>query len=224
VLWGEHPPEQIEIQEAGLTFLVDIVNGHKTGFYLDQRENRRILQSCAKDADVLNCFAYTGGFGLYALKGGAGHVTNVETSGAATALLARHMEINGFDPNRETTLQEDVFEMLRRLDKTGRRFDRIVLDPPKFAESKAQLARASRGYKDIALLAFRLLNPGGKLFTFSCSGLMDGALFQKITADAALDAGRSAQILGRLGQAEDHPVALNFPEGAYLKGLVCRVD
>lgn len=224
VLFGEQPPELLQIQEAGLTFLVDIVNGHKTGFYLDQRENRRILQSCAKNADVLNCFAYTGGFGLYALRGGAGHVTNVETSSPAAALIDRHMATNGFDRSRETTVLEDVFEVLRSYARSQRRFDLIVLDPPKFAESKAQLAKAARGYKDIALLAFRLLSPGGRLFTFSCSGLMEPALFQKITADAALDAGRPAQLIGRLGQAEDHPVALNFPEGAYLKGLVCRVD
>lgn len=221
---GESPPDVVPIEEAGLKFMVDIVNGHKTGFYLDQRENRSRLAAYAKNADVLNCFAYTGGFGIYALRGGAGHLTNLETSGPALELLNRHLTINGFESARVDNVQADVFEALRTYGSQGRQFDLIILDPPKFVESRSQLTRAARGYKDIALLAFRLLRPDGVLFTFSCSGLMDPALFQKIIADAALDANRQAQIIDRLDQAADHPVALSFPEGAYLKGLVCRVE
>ena len=224
VISGEPPPDAVPFEEHGLNFLADIVNGHKTGFYLDQRENRKHLIRYADGAEVLNCFAYTGGFGVYALHGGAGHVTNVETSGPALELLKRHLDINGFDRKRVENVQADVFETLRIYADRKRQFDLIILDPPKFVESRAHLTRAARGYKDIALLAFRLLRPGGILLTFSCSGLMDPALFQKIIADAALDAGRTAAIIVRLGQAEDHPVALAFPEGAYLKGLVCQAQ
>lgn len=221
---GEPPPNLVPIEEAGIKFLADIVNGHKTGFYLDQRENRSRLTTYANNAEVLNCFAYTGGFGLYALRGGARRLTNVETSGPALELLDRHVAINGFDAARVENVAGDVFTVLRAYGDQERKFDLIVLDPPKFVESRSHLARAARGYKDIALLAFRLLRPEGVLFTFSCSGLLDPALFQKITADAALDAGRTAQIIARMGQATDHPVALNFPEGAYLKGLICLVE
>ena len=224
VISGEPPPDAVPFEEHGLNFLADIVNGHKTGFYLDQRENRNHLIRYADGAEVLNCFAYTGGFGVYALHGGAGHVTNVETSGPALELLKRHLDINGFDRKRVENVQADVFETLRLYADRKRQFDLVILDPPKFVESRAHLTRAARGYKDIALLAFRLLRPGGTLFTFSCSGLMDLPLFQKITADAALDAGRSAIIIARLEQAADHPTALCFPEGSYLKGLVCLVD
>ncbi len=223
VVSGAPPPGHVPFEENGLRFLADIVNGHKTGFYLDQRENRRHLMRYAKGAEVLNCFAYTGGFGIYALHGGAGHVTNVEASGPALEILDRHLDINGFDRGRVENVQADVFEQLRTYSERKREFDLIVLDPPKFVESRAHLNRAARGYKDIALLAFRLLRPGGVLMTFSCSGLLDPSLFQKIIADAALDAGRSAVIIARLGQAADHPVALGFPEGSYLKGLVCQV-
>jgi 23S rRNA (cytosine1962-C5)-methyltransferase len=223
VIAGEPPPDVVPFEENGLSFLADIVNGHKTGFYLDQRENRRHLLRYAEGAEVLNCFAYTGGFGLYALHGGAGRVTNVESSGPALDLLERHLDINGFDRQRVENVRADVFETLRTYGDRKREFDLIVLDPPKFVESRAHLTRAARGYKDISLLAFRLLRSGGVLVTFSCSGLMDPALFQKIVADAALDAGRTAAIIARLGQAGDHPVALAFPEGAYLKGLVCQV-
>ena len=223
-LAGEPPPELVAVEESGVKFLVDIINGHKTGFYLDQRENRRRLAALAEGAEVLNCFAYTGGFGLYALTGGAARITNVETSAPALELLQQNLAINGLASDRVDNLQADVFKLLREFCDQGRRFDLIVLDPPKFAESRSRLSGAARGYKDIGLLAFRLLRPRGLLFTFSCSGLMDPALFQKITADAALDAGRQAQIIARLDQAADHPVALNFPEGAYLKGLVCRAD
>jgi 23S rRNA (cytosine1962-C5)-methyltransferase len=223
VLSGQAPPERIRIQEQEVSFLVDVYRGHKTGFYLDQRDNRIRLSKQARDAEVLNCFSYTGGFGLFALKGGARHVTNVEASADALALGRENAAINGYGPDRIRDIQGDVFQVLRGFRENLRRFDLIVMDPPKFAESAGQLQRAARGYKDINLLAFRLLRPGGCLFTFSCSGHMVPDLFQKIIADAALDAGCEAQIIGRLNQSADHPVALPFPESHYLKGLICRV-
>lgn len=224
LLAGEEPPPLVEIEEGGLKFLVDVVNGHKTGFYLDQRENRREVGLFAKGRSVLNCFAYSGGFGLHALAGGASQLTNLEISAPSLALLAENLRVNGLDDERVENVQGDVFEVLRRYDREGNRFDLIILDPPKFVESQGQLPRGARGYKDINRLAFGLLNPGGLLFTFSCSGLLPADLFQKIVADGALDAGREARIIRKLGQALDHPIGLNFPEGSYLKGLLCRVD
>lgn len=224
VLAGEEPPPLVEIEEGGLKFLVDIVNGHKTGFYLDQRENRREVGMFAKGRSVLNCFAYSGGFGLHALAGGATQLTNLEISAPSLALLAENLRVNGLDDARVENLKGDVFAELRHYQEAGRKFDLIILDPPKFVESQGQLPRGARGYKDINRLAFGLLNPGGLLFTFSCSGLLPADLFQKIVADAALDAGCEARIIKKLGQALDHPIGLNFPEGSYLKGLLCRVD
>ena len=223
ILAGEVPPDVVEIREHALRFLVDIQRGHKTGFYLDQRDNRLSLAEYTQGADVLNCFAYTGGFGMYALKNGAKSVTNIEASASAIEMIGRHIELNGMDGAKSEQVQDDVFKVLRRYRDSRRQFDLIVLDPPKFAESKSQLKGACRGYKDINLLTMKLLRPGGLLLTFSCSGLMTPDLFQKIVADAALDAKRDAQIVKRLAQASDHPIALNFPEGHYLKGLVCRV-
>jgi 23S rRNA (cytosine1962-C5)-methyltransferase len=223
-LWGESPPEFLQIQEGHCRFFVDIRKGHKTGFYLDQRDNRRALAGFAHGCSVLNCFAYTGGFGIWALKGGADHVTAVESSSGAVELAIRHVEINGFDSAQVDHLQGDVFQVLREFRNFNRCFDLIVLDPPKFVDSRSRMPKGTRGYKDINLLAFKLLNPGGILFTFSCSGLVTPDLFQKIVADAALDAGRDAQILRTLTQSPDHPTSLNFPEGAYLKGLVCRAS
>jgi 23S rRNA (cytosine1962-C5)-methyltransferase len=223
-LHGEDPPAQIVIEEDACRFSVDVRTGHKTGFYLDQRDNRRRVGGHAKDAAVLNAFSYTGAFGIHALLGGATSVTQVDTSAEALAAAGNHAALNGIAPERCELLEGDVFQVLRRFCDCRRRFDVIVLDPPKFAASKAQLPGACRGYKDINRLAFKLLNPGGRLFTFSCSGLMTPELFQKIVADAALDAGRGAAIVHWLTQAPDHPVALNFPEGAYLKGLDVRVD
>ena len=223
VLAGAEPPDLVEIQEGSCRFLVDVKRGHKTGFYLDQRDNRARVAQYARDAEVLNCFAYTGGFAVFALAAGAARAVNVESSAGALDLARRNVELNGLDAAKSENVEGDVFQVLRRYRNDGRQFDLIVLDPPKFAESRVQLDSASRGYKDINLLAFKLLRPGGVLFTFSCSGLMMPELFQKIVADAALDAGRDAQIVERLGQAEDHPTALCFPEGSYLKGLVCRV-
>jgi 23S rRNA (cytosine1962-C5)-methyltransferase len=221
---GEAPPDRVEIREGDARFLVDVINGHKTGFYLDQRENRDRILSLAQGREVLNCFSYSGGFGITALLGGASGLTSVDISAPALELLRANLDLNALSPDRAQTLQADVFSLLRTFRDQDRRFDLIVLDPPKFAESRRQLNKALRGYKDINWLAFRLLRPGGVLLTFSCSGLVDTPLFQKVVADAALDARRDARILHRLSQAPDHSVALNFPEGLYLKGLVCRAD
>ena len=222
VLSGRMPPERLEIREGPAHFRVDIRGGHKTGFYLDQRENRELFRGFAAGAEVLNGFAYTGGFGVWALLGGAGSLTQVESSAQALELGRENLALNGFGDRGVEDLCGDVFQVLRRFRDAGRRFDLIVLDPPKFARSAGQVERAARGYKDINLLAFKLLGPEGVLFTFSCSAHVQPALFQKIVADAALDAGREAQIIRDLGQAADHPVALHFPESRYLKGLVCR--
>ncbi len=221
VLSGSPPPDLIEIQEGECRFAVDVQHGHKTGFYLDQRDNRSLLAAYSRDREVLNCFAYTGAFGVWALKGGAVKVTNIESSAGLLELAQRNLELNQLDSTKVEHVTGDVFQVLRQYRDSRRQFDLIILDPPKFAESRSQVERATRGYKDINLLAFKLLRPGGILFTFSCSGLIPPDLFQKIVADAALDAGREAQIIRRLTQAADHPVALNFPEGEYLKGLVC---
>ncbi len=222
-MMGEEPPELVEIVEGACRFLVDVRRGHKTGFYLDQRENRLRVGDAAPGREILNAFAYTGAFAVHALVAGAARVTNVETSGDALELASRNAERNGIDPARVEHVEGDVFKMLRRYRDEARTFDVVILDPPKFAESKAILDRAARGYKDINLLALKLLRPGGTLFTFSCSGLMPPDLFQKIVADAALDARRDAWIVRRLAQAPDHPVALTFPEAGYLKGLEVRV-
>ena len=222
VVSGAAPPDRIQIREGALRFWVDVLHGHKTGFYLDQSENRQILPVYCRNADVLNCFAYTGAFGVAAARGGAANVIQMEASADMLALAREQAVLNDLDADRIQYLTEDVFHALRTFRDSRRHFDVIVLDPPKFAESQRQLPGACRGYKDINLLAFKLLKPGGALFTFSCSGLMPPDLFQKIVADAALDADCGARIVRRLYQAGDHPTALAFPEGAYLKGLVCR--
>ena len=224
VLWGAAPPELNQVAFDNVTMAVDLVNGHKTGLYLDQCDNHALVRAHAREAQVLNCFCYTGGFGLWALKGGAAQITQVDASEGALALARRNLTLNGLDDRRTRHVAGNVFAYLRQCRDAGRRFDLVILDPPKFAASRGQLQRGSRGYKDINLLAFKLLRPGGVLFTFSCSGLLSAALFQKIVADAALDAGRRVRLVGRLQQAGDHPVALNFPEGRYLKGLICNVD
>ena len=224
VLAGAEPPDLVEIREGPCRYLVDVKRGHKTGFYLDQRENRRMMEEFAPGADALNCFSYTGGFGIAALHAGAARVTNVDSSASALELARKNAELNGLDASSLESVEGDVFTIMRRWRDTGRLFDLVVLDPPKFAQSQSQLMRAGRAYKDINLLAFKLLAPGGTLFTFSCSGLVSAELFQKIVADAALDAGREAQIVRRLAQAGDHPTLLSFPEGAYLKGLICKVE
>ena len=225
VISGEEPPEMVEISENnGMKIFVDLKNGHKTGYYLDQRDNRASLQKYCDGAKVLNCFCYTGGFSLYALKGHAKQVYNVDVSRPALEIAKKNIMNNHLDIGRVKFLEEDVFKYLRRLVEQNEKFDVIVLDPPKFIENKNQLVRGSRGYKDINMLAFKLLNHGGVLQTYSCSGLMTPELFQKIVADAALDAGVNGQIIEKLSQASDHPVALPYPEGLYLKGLTVKVD
>ena len=217
------------IHENDLLFEVNITHGHKTGFYLDQRENRLRVRGLAEGRDVLDCFCYTGGFTVNALAGGAKSVLSVDASADALALCRENVTLNSslisrnlsLD-SRHSVLEGDVFQLLRKFRDEARSFDLIVLDPPKFAPTAAQAEKAARGYKDINLLAFKLLRPGGLLVTCSCSGGVDAAFFQKIVASAALDAGVDAQILAHLEQAPDHPVALDFPEGTYLKGLVCR--
>jgi 23S rRNA (cytosine1962-C5)-methyltransferase len=219
-LRGAAPPDRIEIHENGLRFWVDVLAGHKTGFYLDQRANRDRLGKLAAGRDVLNCFSYSGAFSAYALAGGAASVLSVDSSADALALGQENVALNGFDRAKADWMEGDVFVLLRRFRDQARSFDMIVLDPPKFAQNAAQAERAARGYKDINLLALKLLRPGGLLFTFSCSGGVSPDLFQKIVAGAAVDAGADARIIGRMSQGPDHPVALNFPEGEYLKGLV----
>ncbi len=215
-------PTTTTITENGLQFLVDFKSGHKTGFYLDQQQNRQQVRSLSSGREVLDCFCYTGGFTVSALAGGAKSVLSVDSSSDALALCQENVRLNGLSSMDHTLLEGDVFQLLRKFRDESRQFDLIVLDPPKFAPTASQAAKAARGYKDINLLGFKLLRPGGLLVTFSCSGGVDAALFQKIIASAALDAGIEAQILMHLSQAPDHPVALSFPEGAYLKGLICR--
>lgn len=223
VLWGDEPPALLEINEQGRRFGINIVHGHKTGFYLDQYDNRSLVARLARGR-VLNCFAYTGGFGIAALQGGASHVLNIDSSAPSLELAAGNFQRNGFAPEHYDNLNGNAFELLRQFRHEERRFDMVILDPPKFAETKVQFKRAARAYKDIALQGASLLEKGGLLVTFSCSGAIDLSLFQKITADAVLDAGRQGQILHYLHQGEDHPVGLAFPESLYLKGLVCRVE
>lgn len=235
-MWGDAPPESIEILENGQRFLVDLRAGHKTGFYLDQRENRARLSKDAADAEILDGFAFTGGFSVYAAAAGAAQVTLVDSSASSLELARRNVALNSAgvaakvrDPTllgrtrRFDYIQEDTFEALRRFRSEGRTFDIVVLDPPKFAHRRRDVDRASRAYKDLNMVALQLVRPGGLLFTFSCSGRVSAELFQKIVFSAAVDAERPAQIIGQLSQGPDHPVALSFPEGAYLKGLICRV-
>ena len=220
-LRGGADESPVTIRENGLDFVVDFAHGQKTGFYLDQRRNRMRLRQVANGRDVLNCFCYTGAFSVYALAGGAKSVLSVDSSAEALSIAQENMARNGFTGQHIGWMDADVFQALRTFRDEGRSYDLIVLDPPKFAATAAHAERAARGYKDINLLAFKLLRPGGLLFTFSCSGGISADLFQKIVAGAALDAGAEAQIIEHLAQGPDHPVALNFPEGAYLKGLVC---
>lgn len=224
-LWGEAPGADVVIRENGLDFAVDLYEGHKTGLYLDQRENRAFLGQprFVAGKSVLNAFAYTGGFGVYAAVSGAISVTHVDSSASALALARRNYELNGLVPARDEFVEGDAFEVLRGYAEARRSFDVIVLDPPKFAFSQRDVRAATRGYKDINWLALRLLRPGGILATFSCSGLIDRALFQKVVFGAAIDAGRNAQILFQMDQGPDHPILLTAPESAYLKGLLLTV-
>ena len=222
VLAGEEPPELIEICEGDVKFLVDVRKGHKTGFYLDQRDARAAVGALANGMDVLNCFSYTGGFGLFARAAGATGVTQVDISKDALELAKRNEALGHFCGTKMEYVEADVFQYLRKCRDTGRKFDMIVLDPPKFASVKSQVMKAARGYKDINLLAMKLLKPNGILATFSCSGAMTEELFDKVLAEAAQDAGRDFQMIARTRQGADHPVALSFPEGLYLKGVILR--
>ncbi|MDP2133741.1 MAG: class I SAM-dependent methyltransferase [Sulfuritalea sp.] len=222
---GVAADEELVIEENGVRMTVDIVGGHKTGFYLDQRENRRRVAELARDRRVLNCFCYTAGFSLQALAGGARGVVSIDSSGPALATAQRNLELNSqLDVSRAIWREADVFGELRTLRAAGEAYDLIVLDPPKFANTAAHAERAARAYKDINLHAMQLLAPGGLLMSYSCSGGVSGELFQKIVAGAALDAGRTARVVQRLQGAADHPVDLAFPEGEYLKGLLLQLD
>ena len=222
VLAGDAPPDLVEIGEGPCRFLVDVRRGHKTGFYLDQRDARRLAGSFANGRDVLNCFSYSGGFGLFARAAGASKVVNVDVSQDALALARRNEALVHLCGTEMEYVAADVFAHLRACRDAGRTYDMVVLDPPKFAATKGQVMKAARGYKDINLLAMKLLRPDGVLATFSCSGAVDETLFDKILAGAAEDAGRAFQVVARTGQPADHPVALSFPEGRYLKGVVLR--
>lgn len=222
VLVGASAPSQVTITENHLQYYVDYSRGHKTGFYLDQRDNRLRVRQYANGKEVLDCFSYTGGFSMNAIQGGASHVTAVDVSEDALNRLHENAILNGFSAERLDCIQADVFKQLRLFRDQGRQFDLIILDPPKFAPTRKQVDRAARGYKDINLLAMKLLRSNGMLFTFSCSGGVDQALFQKIIAGAALDANVDLQFIDKMTQSSDHPVLSSFPEGEYLKGLVCR--
>ena len=217
---GEPLAVEVEIVENGVKIAVDIVNGHKTGFYLDQRENRALTTSLSNNADVLNCFCYTGTMSVAALAGGAKSVLSIDSSGPALATAKRNVALNGFNAEKSEFWEADVFAALRKLRDMGKNFDLIILDPPKFAPTAHHAEKATRAYKDINLLGLKLLRPNGRLMTFSCSGGISAELFQKIIAGAALDANVDAQIIQHLSGGIDHPVALNFPEGDYLKGLL----
>ena len=224
-LLGEASDEALLIVENGVRIRVDIVAGHKTGFYLDQRDNRLLMRELAAGRAVLNCFCYTGAFSLQALAGGATSVLSIDSSGPALAMAMANLAANPqLDAGRAEWREADVFATLRTLRSDGRRFDLVILDPPKFAPSAAHAEGAARAYRDINVFGFRLLNPGGLLMTYSCSGGIRSELFQQIVADAAVSAGRDARILRRLSAPADHPVALHFSEGEYLKGLLCQVD
>jgi len=224
VLYGNPPPDDLTITQDGVRYPVDILNGHKTGFYFDQRETRRWLRTHPEIAgrEVLNCFSYTGAFSVCAGLNGASSITSVDSSGAAHTIARQAMAQNGLDDLPAEYVEADVFEQLRAYRDEERTFDLIILDPPKFAFTARQVDKAARGYKDINWLALQLLNPGGLLLTFSCSGHVSPDLFQKIVFGASVDAERDAQIVGLFNQSADHPVMLSFPEGHYLKGLACR--
>jgi len=219
VLTGDEPPEWLLVDEGGVRYQIDVRRGHKTGFYIDQRDNRALIARHAAGREVLNCFCYTGGFSLAALKGGARRVVSIDSSGEALTHAQANIVANGFDPALARWLDADAFKALRSLHDDGERFDLVVLDPPKFASSQHHIEGAARAYKDINLSGLKLLRPGGLLATFSCSGAVDASLFQKIVAGAAADAGVDVRILGRLGAGADHPLLTAFPEGEYLKGL-----
>jgi 23S rRNA (cytosine1962-C5)-methyltransferase len=209
--------------ENGHTFLVDIKLGQKTGFYLDQRENRQKVSKYFFNKEILNAFAYTGAFSVYAAHAGAKRIMNVDSSERALQMAERNMRRNGFGDREDVYAATDVFEIMRSYRDNNWKFDVVILDPPKFAHSKRHVEKATQGYKDINLLGMKLIKPGGVLISFSCSGAVSPDLFQKVLFGAAVDAGRHVQIIERLSQGADHPILLTYPESEYLKGLVCRV-
>ncbi len=223
VLAGSHPPEFVEVLENGIRYHINIAEGQKSGFYCDQRDNRKILALHAEGKKVLDCFSYTGGFTLNALKQGAASVTSVDSSALAVNTLKENVALNQFDLNKVSAITSDVNKQLRKFREDGETFDIVVLDPPKYAPSRSSLDRASRAYKDLNRLGMLILNQGGLLATFSCSGAMDMETFKQVLAWAALDAGKQVQFIHQFCQPEDHPVRASFPEGEYLKGLLCRV-
>ncbi|WP_374948959.1 class I SAM-dependent rRNA methyltransferase [Mucilaginibacter sp.] len=223
LLAGNQPPELVMVKENGITYGINIAEGQKSGFYCDQRYNRQVLASYAKGKKVLDCFSYTGGFSLNSLMNGAAQVTSVDSSALALETLQENIRLNGFENTKHNAIKSDVNVQLRKFRDEGEMFDVIVLDPPKYAPSRSALDRASRAYKDLNRLGMQLLNSGGLLATFSCSGAMDMETFKQVLAWAALDAGKQVQFVYQFHQPEDHPVRASFPEGEYLKGLLCRV-
>jgi len=223
LLWGENPPEFIEVRENGVRYHINIADGQKSGFYCDQRDNRSILAAYTTGKTVLDCFCYSGGFSLNSLKAGATQVTSVDSSALAIETLAHNVALNELPADRQSSIQSDVNKQLRLFKEEGKKFDVIVLDPPKYAPSRSALDRAARAYKDLNRLGMLLLESGGILATFSCSGAVDMETFKQIIAWAALDAGKEVQIIKQFNQPEDHPVRISFPEGEYLKGLLLRV-
>lgn len=223
-LTDTQPPENVEVKENNILYNINIAEGQKSGFYCDQRDNRRILAAHARDKKVLDCFCYTGGFTLNALHNGAASVTSVDSSALAIETLKENIKLNKLDSTKHIAIQSDVNKQLRAFREQGEKFDIIVLDPPKYAPSRSALDRASRAYKDLNRLGMLLLNDGGLLATFSCSGAMDMETFKQVLAWSALDAGKQVQFIYQFCQPEDHPVRASFPEGEYLKGLLCRVS
>lgn len=223
LLRGTAPDGPVTIVEDGLRFEVDLAGGQKTGCYLDQRANRALVTDIARGRAVLDAFCYTGGFSVAAAAGGAASLVQLDSSAEALAQAQRHLSLNGLDAVACEQRHGDAFVELRRLRDAARSFDLVVLDPPKFAPVRSRLAAALRGYKDINLLALKLLRPGGLLATFSCSGAVDRETFQTVVFQAAADAGREVRVIADLGQPGDHPVLLSFPESRYLKGLLCHV-
>lgn len=222
LLCGEAPPAEITVEEAGSRYLVDVRSGHKTGFYLDQSAGRRLCSPWMAGRDVLNCYCYTGSFSIAAAAGGASSAHGIDSSAPAVETAARIAALNGLDPEAFTFECADVPSALRAYGRDGRRFGAVVLDPPRFVNSRNGLARGARAYKDINMRAMEVLEPGGILATFSCSGMVDPGLFRKIVFSASIDAGRPLQVLAVLSQPPDHPVLLSHPQGEYLKGLLLR--
>ena len=223
ILLGTEPPEFVSVKENGIFYQVNIAEGQKSGFYCDQRDNRKWVADHVKDKKVLDCFSYSGGFSLNAMAKGAKEVISVDSSAPALDTLKRNMEINDFNSIPHRLIQSDVNKQLRAFREVNEKFDVIILDPPKYAPSRSALTKASRAYKDLNRMAMLLLEEGGLLATDSCSGAVDIGMFKQIIAWAALDAGKEVQFIQQFSQPADHPVRSSFPEGEYLKGLLCRV-